>query len=298
MLEFYEVNELEKKWEEYNKNRKRFSFLNLKDKTFSSFFGFDKIILFSLIFIVIIFSIVFWILRDSKSEIEIADINEINTENNKIVSSDKIIKTTQDDNMSYKVTEKSDNRLSLNINDIGIKSSEDSAGFVISNNYQQNSSNNINNISVPQNNSNLFNGIPTNEIIDFSNAPIKPKSNMAETKQKSNTPLSRKIEIKTSNLNNSKQTLVDKFNSTNKIEYSLMLAEEAYSKNDYDGAIKWALTSNEIDKDNVQSWIIFAKANYKKGKKDDAIYALETFNAKAKSSEIDNLISQIRGDSL
>ena len=86
MLEFYEVNELEKKWEEYNKNRKRFSFLNLKDKTFSSFF-------------VIIFSIVFWILRDSKSEIEIADINEINTENNKIVSSDKIIKITQDDNM-------------------------------------------------------------------------------------------------------------------------------------------------------------------------------------------------------
>ena len=30
MLEFYEVNELEKKWEDYNKNKKQFSFLKSK----------------------------------------------------------------------------------------------------------------------------------------------------------------------------------------------------------------------------------------------------------------------------
>lgn len=89
-----------------------------------------------------------------------------------------------------------------------------------------------------------------------------------------------------------------KFYATNKIEYSLSLAEEAYNKKDYDNAIKWALTSNELDKDNVASWIIFAKANYKKGRKEDALYALETFNAKAKNSEISNLISKIRSDKL
>ena len=76
------------------------------------------------------------------------------------------------------------------------------------------------------------------------------------------------------------------------------MAEEAYNKRDYDNAIKWALTSNELDKDNVSSWIIFAKANYKKGRKEDALYALETFNAKAKNSEISSLISKIRSDKL
>ena len=307
MLEFYEVNELERKWEEYDKNRKKFSILNLKNKNSGSFFGLDKIILLSLVFIVLIVVALFWILKDNKNDITLANVNDELMDNKPVVN---INGTTisHDNNVTHNVakleiSEKSGERPTLSIKDIGINSSEDSAGFIISNNYQNSdttNSNNFNNsgFNTQRNNQALFNNVPTNEIIDFSNAPMKPNLNSQEIKPRSTTPLSKKIEIKTSNLNNNKQSLVDKFNATNKIEYSLMLAEEAYSKSDYDGAIKWALTSNEIDKDNVQSWIIFAKANYKKGKKDDAIYALETFNAKAKSSEIDNLISQIRGGAL
>ena len=86
--------------------------------------------------------------------------------------------------------------------------------------------------------------------------------------------ISSRIQISTSRLDPNKQNLESKFYATKNIEYSLALAEQAYNKKDYDGAIKWALTSNELNKDNVQSWMIFAKANYKKGRKNDALYAL------------------------
>ena len=334
MLEFYEVNELEKKWEEYNKNRKQFSFLKSKPNFVLKF---DKTILGLLILISVAMGAIFWLLKDSDS-VSMASINQ-NIENKKDSSyaSDSHAEQSADlavqnnisrddynisapkDTRATKHAQKSSERPSLNLNDVGVLSSEDSGGFKITNNYENGGNyggqaqvqgfggqnfgggQNAPTFNVPNANNGAFaNQPPKNEVIDFGRAPMPPKSNFSSTSANtaSSAPLSSRIEIKTSNLSSDKQTLESKFYATNKIEYSLSLAEEAYNKKDYDNAIKWALTSNELDKDNVTSWIIFAKANYKKGRKEDALYALETFNAKAKNSEISSLISKIRSGQL
>lgn len=321
MLEYYEVSELEKRWEEYDKKRKQFSFLK-NNKTSSVPFKFDKTILALLIFISVAIGAIVWILRDSNDDkISMAQINQNSvatqtqglpqtTQNNQVAvvnQNENIVYTKSDFNMSAPVVSSNSNatnaeRPSLNLNDVGVYSSEDSAGFTITNNYQQQQSPNFSQPQfVPQQNT-LFNSVPQNEVIDFGNAPLPPRQNLAanvvNAPKKPTTPLSSRIQISTSNLDPKKQNLESKFHATKNIEYSLALAEEAYDKKDYDGAIKWALASNEINKDNVQSWIIFAKANYKKGRKNDALYALETFNSRANNSEIANLISQIRNGSL
>ncbi len=332
MLEFYEVNELEKKWEEYNKNRKQFSFLKSKPNFVLKF---DKTILGLLILISVAMGAIFWLLKDSDS-VSMASINQ-NIENKKDssyasdthaeqsadlavqsnISRDDYNISAPKDTRAAKHAQKSSERPSLNLNDVGVLSSEDSAGFKITNNYENSGGfsnqaqvqnfggSNFNTQSapgfnVPNTNNGVFaNQPPKSEVIDFGRAPVPPRSNFGgRSAASSGTPLSSRIEIKTSNLSDDKQTLESKFYATNKIEYSLSLAEEAYNKKDYDNAIKWALTSNELDKDNVASWIIFAKANYKKGRKEDALYALETFNAKAKNSEISSLISKIRSGQL
>ena len=321
MLEYYEVSELEKRWEEYDKKRKQFSFLK-NNKTSSVPFKFDKTILALLIFISVAIGAIVWILKDSNDDkISMAQINQNSvaaqtqglpqtTQNNQVAianQNENIVYTKSDFNMSAPTISSNSNttnaeRPSLNLNDVGIHSSEDSAGFTITNNYQQQQSPNFSQPQfVPQQNP-LFNAVPQNEVIDFGNAPLPPRQNLAanvvNAPKKPMTPLSSRIQISTSNLDPKKQNLESKFHATKNIEYSLALAEEAYDKKDYDGAIRWALASNEINKDNVQSWIIFAKANYKKGRKNDALYALETFNSRANNSDIANLISQIRNGSL
>lgn len=337
MLEFYEVNELEKKWEDYNKNKKQFSFLKSKPNFVLKF---DKTILGLLILISVAMGAIFWLLKDNEG-VSMASINQ-NIEDKKgssyapdagaeqntdlavqsNISREDYNITAPKEVRTVKHAQRSSERPSLNLNDVGVLSSEDSAGFKISNGYESGGSGFVNQaqtqnfggqnfnpqinpqgaptFNVPSSNGGVFaNRPPKNEVIDFGRAPVPPRSNLASSSASSSgAPLSSRIEIKTSNLSDDKQTLESKFYATNKIEYSLSLAEEAYNKRDYDNAIKWALTSNELDKDNVSSWIIFAKANYKKGRKEDALFALETFNAKAKNSEISSLISKIRSDKL
>lgn len=319
MLEYYEVSELEKRWEEYDKKRKQFSFLK-NNKSSSASFKFDKTILALLIFISVAIGAIIWILSDSSDDkISMAQINQNSVEtqtqvlpqtsqNNQVAianQSENIVYTKSDFNMSAPISSNSNvtnvQRPTLNLNDVGIYSSEDSAGFSITNSYQNN---NFQNLPQTQFNAQnpLFNSVPQNEIIDFGNAPVPPRSNVVANQQaapkRPTTPISSRIQISTSRLDPKKQNLESKFYETKNIEYSLALAEQAYNKKDYDGAIKWALTSNELNKDNVQSWIIFAKANYKKGRKNDALYALETFNSRVNDKDIANLISQIRNGSL
>lgn len=315
MLEFYEVNELEQRWEKYNQNRKKSGFL-AKFKNLD--FKFDKTIIGLLVIISVAIGAILWLLNESKDDsMSMAQINQniVNSTPEPIAPKVETMQPTlqiskSDFNMSAtKVSTPNENRASLNLNEIGVNSSEDGGGFTITNNYEntQNFNQNYNGQNFNQNPFNQnsqnfnqnqnFNAIPRDEIIDFGKSPFPPKSGVV---MQNNTPKvgGGKIEIKTSTLNVNKQSIESKFYATNDITYSLMLAEEAYNKKDYDNAIKWALTSNEINKDSIESWIIFAKANYKKGRKNDAIYALESFNAKHKNHEIEALISQIKSGSL
>ena len=76
-------------------------------------------------------------------------------------------------------------------------------------------------------------------------------------------------------------------------------AKEYYDKKDYKNAAKWALTLNDMDKNDPDGWIIFAKSQAKMNKRQDAIRVLETFQNKAPDNqEIQAIISQIYSNTL
>lgn len=294
MLEHYEILELEKKWEEHDKKRDNLRFL--KDAFQKRSFKFDRYIITLLFIISAAMGGIVWIITsDGHDEISMAQINE-NIKNIVPAHQNAVEQNTTYSKEDYNIkmpqnTPIKGERAFLNLNDIGIKSSEDTGGFIIKNQYKSEPAEKVSAKT-------LFSSIPKDEVIDFSNAPLPPKTNLAASKSAVNRDLSNKIIIQTSNLNENRATLEEKFYSTNNILYATMLAEQAYNSGDYDGAIKWALTSNEIDKDNSKSWIIFAKANYKKGRTNDALFALDSFNSRMPSKEVEAVIKQIKNGSL
>ncbi|CZE49185.1 hypothetical protein [Campylobacter geochelonis] len=297
MLEHFEVVELEKKWEEYNKKRKKFGYgLNL------SKFKFDKTVMLLLVLISVASGAIAWLLLSSNEEITLAQIDKnINANNvNSTPSASTILDKEIDVNLtnmaqqSYEKNETFD-RGSLKFNDIGIDASVDAGGFVLNDSYK----------SKPNDSEIIekkpFSTIPKDEIIDFKSPPVPPKSiisSSSASKRIVDDDSKGKIVIKTTNLKEDANTLEEKFYASNDIMYSLMLSENAYNKKRYDEAIKWALISNEINKDNAKSWILFAKANYKKGNKKDALLALETFNKRLPNKEVDGVIRQIKDGAL
>jgi len=97
---------------------------------------------------------------------------------------------------------------------------------------------------------------------------------------------------------NSLPYLKEKFDSTHRIVYALMLAEEYYKNKNYNESNKWALIANNLDAENEKSWIWFAKSKYKLGYKDDAILALKTFLKSHQSKELQVLLDQILSDTI
>ncbi len=85
-----------------------------------------------------------------------------------------------------------------------------------------------------------------------------------------------------------------KFYATNNISFSLLLSEKFLEKRAYKKALKWALISNEIDANNAQSWILFAKAKVKLGKKNDAINALNAYLKNNNSLQVKKILDDIK----
>lgn len=107
-----------------------------------------------------------------------------------------------------------------------------------------------------------------------------------------------KISIQSKEIGSSIPNLTNRFNSTGNVKYAILLAQEYYAKKDYRNAEKWSYTVNNLDKNSEEGWIIFAKARYKLGKKDDAIIVLDTYRQKNPSKQIDSLITQMQTGTL
>ena len=279
MLEHFEITELEEKWNEYNKNKGKLS-KNL---------GFRKSIIIAFLAGSVFLGLIFWfIFSDKKDNIEVKT-TQVSTKNESLPSLESV---KVEKNNTFDKKEFSDARGELNFNNIGINSSVDAGGFMLNNTYEQEKQSFLKEEKT-------FPSIPKDEIIDFGNPPVPPQtvSNRNYTNVE-NTPKKGKVIIKTTPLKVDKNSLEEKFYASNDILYSLKLAQNAYDNKRYDEAIKWALISNEIDKNSVKSWIIFAKANYKKGNKQDALIALENFNSRVSNPEVIATIRQMKNGDL
>ncbi len=88
--------------------------------------------------------------------------------------------------------------------------------------------------------------------------------------------------------------LKKRFESTNDINYALMLSSAYYEKKNYKKALYWAIKANEIDPSNERSWILFAKAKIKLGKKREAIKALKIYLKNRESRRVFNVLEKIQ----
>ncbi|MCZ6105421.1 CDC27 family protein [Campylobacter ureolyticus] len=279
MLEHFEITELEEKWNEYNKNRGKLS----------KNFALKKSIVLSFLIASVFLGLIFWLVFSNKKDnIEVKTSQaSVKTET---LPSVKNIEVER--NNTFNKKEPDDKRGELNFNNIGINSSVDAGGFVLNNTYEQDKQS----FSKEEK---TFSSIPKDEIIDFGNPPVPPQTVSSRNYTKvENTQKKGKVIIKTAPLKVDKNSLEEKFYASNDIMYSLKLAQNAYDNKRYDEAIKWALISNEIDKDSAKSWILFAKANYKKGNKQDALIALENFNSRVSNPEVIATIKQMKNGDL
>ena len=73
---------------------------------------------------------------------------------------------------------------------------------------------------------------------------------------------------------------------------ALKLAEYFLKKRDFLKALYWAKNANKLDSTKENSWIIYAKAKYALGKKEDAIDSLKTFLNIFYSKNADELLQK------
>ncbi len=88
--------------------------------------------------------------------------------------------------------------------------------------------------------------------------------------------------------------LKDRYYSSGKALYAILLSKEYYDRHKYKKSLKWAITSNNINSSNEDSWILFAKNKVKLGKKTDAIKALEAYLKSYSSKRVKILLSNIK----
>ena len=75
---------------------------------------------------------------------------------------------------------------------------------------------------------------------------------------------------------------------------SLFLAKYYYDKMNYPKAEKWALETNKLDNTIEESWLIFAKAQAKQGKRLEALKVLKAFYEQSSSPKAKVLMDKIR----
>ncbi len=86
----------------------------------------------------------------------------------------------------------------------------------------------------------------------------------------------------------------DRFKSYQDPKDSLKLAKIYYKKGDYKKAESWAVSTNNLDGDIEESWLIFAKSRAKQGDRKDAIKVLQSYYDETNSAKAKDLLVKIR----
>lgn len=90
------------------------------------------------------------------------------------------------------------------------------------------------------------------------------------------------------------QDVIKRFNTNKNPALSLFIAKRYYQINEYESAYNYALTTNNIDSNIEESWIIFSKSLVKLNQKDKAIQTLEQYISFSKSKNAKILLDDIR----
>lgn len=298
MLETYEVLELERRWRAYDKKRREFKFSDKKNYIYAI----SAVLAIS----VSVSSLTFYLLKDSLLNNNISSTtisNDIKESNKNDIKHSENIEPEQKIDPSNNTLLNSDNFggteniSNTQNNSIANEDTLDNANTEI----QQHGWVNLTDMpqdSQPINMHKNIGGkqvavkIPTEEIINFDSEKPMVAKNMGGLQNLN------KFQIQSSDSEISVDELTAKFDKSNSSDIAVLIARRYYDIKDYKNSEKWALIANELDSNNEESWIIFAKSKYNLKQKDDAISVLKIYNDKANSSSVEDLMRQIEDDTV
>jgi len=85
-----------------------------------------------------------------------------------------------------------------------------------------------------------------------------------------------------------------RFAETSDTDDSLFLARTYYNKGNNKKAIYWALQTNKINSNIEESWLIFAKAKARSGRKDEAVRILSSYIKRSNSHKAKILLNKYK----
>ena len=103
-----------------------------------------------------------------------------------------------------------------------------------------------------------------------------------------------KAKFQISDVDLSVADLEKKFSVTKDVHIATLIARKYFEKKKYKKSELWALTANELDELNEESWIIFARSKYRQNKKEDAIKILQTYNQNVNSPTVNKWIEKMQ----
>ncbi len=74
---------------------------------------------------------------------------------------------------------------------------------------------------------------------------------------------------------------------------ALLIAKKYFVRGDYEKSLKWSIKANELDKENEESWILYAKSASRLGDKKRAMQALLIIIKKSNSEEAKRLLRML-----
>ncbi|NOZ90522.1 MAG: hypothetical protein GXO60_04460 [Epsilonproteobacteria bacterium] len=107
----------------------------------------------------------------------------------------------------------------------------------------------------------------------------------------------KKINMKLSS-SNYMSVMKQKFKQNKNPREALLIAQAYYDAGNYKKAEEWALIANNLDKTSDESWLLFAKAKDKLGKRREALKILVVYYNKSKSSKVKALIDKMKSKSI
>ena len=134
---------------------------------------------------------------------------------------------------------------------------------------------------------------------EYSSTNSTPAISVKSTEIQPNYNKSSKNNIKISSapIKPSLENIEEHFKNSKDPKDALALARDYYAKKDYKNAAKWAFELNNLDKNNADGWLIFAKSKYNVGNKKDALKVLEAYLSQVSNKqEVQNLITKMQSN--
>jgi len=122
---------------------------------------------------------------------------------------------------------------------------------------------------------------------------VSDKSGAAVSSSHARSP---KVQLKVTEVKSKKvvKQIEERFHVARDYDDAIYLAKYYYQKRRYKKAEYWAMQANTIDSTQEESWMIFAKAKAKRGRRAEALKVLQAYYDRSGSARVKDLIDRIR----